>query len=630
MPVLSLLACLQQCPEIVQHLSIDSLLLLFRLLQCLKERLSWFSPCTDSEPPLNLPSDVKKFLASALHMSCELPDGALIDRCWSALRKSVWASTSSTFAEQCRSKELLDVFAKHGIPQGIGFHDLYPRTRVCLDSNCKIVPSHQPSEGTSPDESRKLTRLVPLRCVNFTREFGPIPVVAYSAQCRSCFTRYYPDYYVHERRGLRSYYPGVPPSIEVAKHTYIEATLCEQFSASMVFAWVSGQNNAKIYQEQHWEAEAEFPLVWPIVPRLDGPMVSDAFFLFALLRDHDEHETLLVLQNDTNQSIRLSSALLQRNTAMVGPGQEQWNHICDRCCAQKVDGDTMRAVVTDGVTVGRPCCGVHDCKGRLLSQRARFCDTHINYERQCSILGCENDAESGFKTCTTESHRAIETAHTAKRSALSDGDPMLDDELDMDEEGGTGASTQSSPKVRARFGRRWTHNEQLCVATCGVVLGRMTMYGSEAVSGVKVFLRRLFPTQHSLPRVIFYDSACQLKKHLLASGDTYFDNSALPVDVFHMKSKHKESDEFCGFHCNPARWPELHDGGVWRFNSSAAEMTNAWFGGFISIVREMREDRYDFFLDEVIKQRNCRTIHELALHGAHPRKLERSWLLAEQ
>lgn len=291
---------------------------------------------------------------------------------------------------------------------------------------------------------------------------------------------------------------------------------------------VSGQNNAKIYQEQHWKAEAEFPLVWPILPRLDGPTVSDAFFLFALLRDHDEHGTLLVLQNDTNHSIRLDGALRQRNMAMVGPGQEQWNHICDRCCAQKVDGgvlckpkphwlavcktnfgiDTMRAVVTDGVTVGRPCCGVHDCKGRLLSQRARFCDVHINLERQCSILGCENDAEASFKTCTTESHRAMEITHTAKRSALfqlrqrlerlgqrqpdpdgsSEDDPVLDDELDADEEGGASTNAQSSPKIRARFGRRWTHNEQLCVATCGVVLGRMTMYGSEAISGIKVGL----------------------------------------------------------------------------------------------------------------------------------------------
>ena len=36
-------------------------------------------------------------------------------------------------------------------------------------------------------------------------------------------------------------------------------------------------------------------------------------------------------------------------------------------------------------------------------------------------------------------------------------------------------------------------------------------------------------------------------------------------------------------------------GGKWRFNSLAAEMTNTWFGGFHSIVCEMRKDRYDFF-----------------------------------
>ncbi|KAH9829417.1 uncharacterized protein C8Q71DRAFT_888422, partial [Rhodofomes roseus] len=629
MPLPSVLGCIQQCPEIAQCLPIGSFLLLFRLLQCLKERLSWLPSCRGSEPPPFLPPDVKKFVASALCIAPESSD-ALLDQCWAALRSSIWASTTGTFAEKCRSKELLDAFLEHGIQQDIGFHDLYPRTRVCLDPKCTSV--HQPQSGeTDPDElgatSRKLTRLTSTQCINFTREFGPVPVFAYSAHCRSCFTRYYPDYYVHEQRGIRSYYHGVPSSIEVAKHTYVEASLCEQFTASTVIAWYYSSNNAKIYQQQHWESEARFPLVWPVKPRLDGPMVSDAFFLFALLRDHDEHGTLLVLTNDANHSVRLDSALRQRNLAMVGPGQEQWNHICDRCCARKVDGDTMRAVVTDGVTVGRPCCGVHDCKGQLLSQRARFCTAHLDLEKQCSILGCENNADMDFKTCSIESHRAMETANKARQSALPD-DVLNMDEEDAAEEDNIKDDGQSGPKLRARFGRRWTHNEQLCVATCGVVLGRMTMYGSEAVSGIKVFLHRLFPTQRSLPRAIFYDNACQFKKHLLASGDQYFNSSALPVDVFHMKSKHKDSDEFCGLHCNPARWPELHEGGKWRFNSSAAEMTNAWFGGFQSMVREMREARYDFFLDEAIKQRNRLTIRELALQHANPCTLDRAWMLS--
>ncbi|KAJ3725375.1 hypothetical protein C8R42DRAFT_640253 [Lentinula raphanica] len=51
----------------------------------------------------------------------------------------------------------------------------------------------------------------------------------------------------------------------------------------------------------------------------------------------------------------------------------------------------------------------------------------------------------------------------------------------------------------------------------------------------------------------------------------------LPVDVFHFKSKHKESDEFCQKHCNPAQWTELvGDDGEWIFNSSAAEQSNVW------------------------------------------------------
>ena len=153
---------------------------------------------------------------------------------------------------------------------------------------------------------------------------------------------------------------------------------------------------------------------------------------------------------------------------------------------------------------------------------------------------------------------------------------------------------EGNTKPRARFGRRRTHNEQLVVATCGVILGRATMFGSEGIDGVRVslgsvclaiiliyswqlFLRALFPTEASVPPVLFYDSACILKRHLNNIGDTYFDNCAMPVDPFHAKTKHKETDMFCGQYCNAARFPDLVKNGKWRFNSSAAEMTNAWF-----------------------------------------------------
>lgn len=49
-----------------------------------------------------------------------------------------------------------------------------------------------------------------------------------------------------------------------------------------------------------------------------------------------------------------------------------------------------------------------------------------------------------------------------------------------------GKSDEGNRKLRVRFGRRRTHNEQLCVASCGVIRGRATFFGSEALNGVRV------------------------------------------------------------------------------------------------------------------------------------------------
>jgi hypothetical protein len=49
---------------------------------------------------------------------------------------------------------------------------------------------------------------------------------------------------------------------------------------------------------------------------------------------------------------------------------------------------------------------------------------------------------------------------------------------------------QKSKRIRAQFCRRRTHNEQLIVAPCGMILARETFYGAEAVSTVAV--RTLF------------------------------------------------------------------------------------------------------------------------------------------
>lgn len=117
----------------------------------------------------------------------------------------------------------------------------------------------------------------------------------------------------------------------------------------------------------------------------------------------------------------------------------------------------------------------------------------------------------------------------------------------------------------------------------------------------QVFHKILFPTRNSLLGVIFHDNNCRVKALIDSISDKHFNSCALPVDVFHMKLKHKKSDDDCNCKCNPALFPGLMVGDKWRFNSSAAEITNAWFGRFQSMVHEMRVERYSFFLDEMIK-----------------------------
>ena len=144
---------------------------------------------------------------------------------------------------------------------------------------------------------------------------------------------------------------------------------------------------------------------------------------------------------------------------------------------------------------------------------------------------------------------------------------------------------------------------------------------------------KLFPTKASLPGVIWHDNNCQIAAMLRNEPDdylrTYFDDCALPVDVFHFKSKHKEGDRNCNMYCNPALWPQLtmEDGKSWRFNSSAAEQVNSWIGGFQSIVREMEQTRYDFFLDEMIKEKNRERVEQLRAKSHVVYRIPRSSLL---
>jgi hypothetical protein len=61
-----------------------------------------------------------------------------------------------------------------------------------------------------------------------------------------------------------------------------------------------------------------------------------------------------------------------------------------------------------------------------------------------------------------------------------------DEEDISDNEGENPTNDTPNPKIRVQHGRKRTHNEQLFVAPCGVIIARETFYGAEAVGSVVV------------------------------------------------------------------------------------------------------------------------------------------------
>jgi hypothetical protein len=113
--------------------------------------------------------------------------------------------------------------------------------------------------------------------------------------------------------------------------------------------------------------------------------------------------------------------------------------------------------------------------------------------------------------------------------------------------------------------------------------------------------------------------ASSIDAHQRAINDYHLANTGKPVDVFHFTCKHKLTDNHCQLHCNPASFRELIDeNGNWRFNTSICEQTNVWFGGYISLVRDMEVTRYKYFFNEMIKRRNRYVIAELDRKGHSP------------
>lgn len=117
-----------------------------------------------------------------------------------------------------------------------------------------------------------------------------------------------------------------------------------------------------------------------------------------------------------------------------------------------------------------------------------YCPIHEELLAKC-ILECSERREQGHLTCSNPVQRSEELSRTARPKRRK---PSR--QTGADEEGERKGNQRQKKKKGSKgvFCRKWTHNEQLMVRPCGVVIGRSTFYQSESLPGVKVRRRRVF------------------------------------------------------------------------------------------------------------------------------------------
>lgn len=218
----------------------------------------------------------------------------------------------------------------------------------------------------------------------------------------------------------------------------------------------------------------------------------------------------------------------------------------------------IRAVVTDGLTIGHWRCSASSvqleelahrdgraapngpCLNPLPKVNSRFCADHeVSLKGWCIAQPCKALAEPGSKVCGNEDHMAAMEAFQAKKkknfslksmlnrpgsNLPSDPtvhlNPLTAEIIDLDEilqadesdraheaarDGG-----EAKPKGSASLSRNRTHNDQLIVGTCGIILSRKTFYNAEAPSALRVsrlsrcHIKLLLTNNHSIQHNLHY------------------------------------------------------------------------------------------------------------------------------
>ncbi|TFK18500.1 hypothetical protein FA15DRAFT_683263 [Coprinopsis marcescibilis] len=575
--------------------------------------------------PLALPPSVTKFLAAA----CMIEE-VDVESGWLLVKDIVWQEREGIFGE----KETTDAFrvfgTKHGFP-------LWPPNHMCTNPKC-----------TRTDKGHKLQTAIARHGILYTVGQGPVPAYVIHLECsgRNGGTRTYYNMAQPFLQITDLKYAEVPLVQSWKINTNI-AWVSSSNNPSTYMAWYP---NCDETLPGEWKFKAstldgdDVFLGFMILSLLQDCRRRNT--TLAVPHSGPQSHRFNNAIHGRNDRIRMYGQPLREHACTK----------CVRIYKDgNGDDREVSAVVMDGIMLGHPTCGDPRCKLPLASTKARFCPEHRSLEEKCSVVGCTATVGQGYRTCNDKEHRKIEEVHNARSSAafqlkdrlerarvahpksgdaidtntselIGQDDPLEETYAVFDNKivpsspnlltqaeaahqlilplvlAPTTASSITAPltpsnpalprkKIRANFGQKQTHNEQILVTPCGVIIAQDTFYNTESIPSVVDMIKRTYLNQCK-PNHIVFDNNCSIKKHV--QDDTWFENVGLAVDVFHYRCKQSLTDMFCQANCNPADFPELkgEGGRGWYFNTSIAEQTNVWLGGFHSICREMTAERY--------------------------------------
>jgi hypothetical protein len=138
------------------------------------------------------------------------------------------------------------------------------------------------------------------------------------------------------------------------------------------------------------------------------------------------------------------------------------------------------------MTEGR-VCAIKGCT-QLRQAQARICSNPEHLEAECIHIE-HGQARFQLKECLERacvSHPNDSVAEERVLDDVADNDAEQEIEIAVAIQNNAHQADSEHKRLQAQFGRRRTHNEELIVAPCGIILTQQTFYGAESISSVAV------------------------------------------------------------------------------------------------------------------------------------------------